>query len=1303
MSAKPYPGLRAFRPDEGDIYFGREEQTDELVDRLDQIRFLSVIGPSGCGKSSLVNTGMIGFLKSGYLTSAGAGWRVARMRPQDAPLSNLAAAMIKSGIVELSDSDDPHFFESQKAFLRAILARGSLGLKEVLDLHPLKEKTSLLLVVDQFEEIFRYRRIADRYRRIAKHDEADAFVELLLQSARLEDWPVYVVLTMRSDFLGECIVFPGLPEAINAGQFLTPRLTRGQLQAAIEGPARVFGGFVEDDLIARLLNFAYAEREKDQLPILQHALMRMWSVAEKEGPNSEEGVVLTLDIYKKVGRLTNAMSFHADEAYNELADRDKDLARQMFCNLTERVSGQRDTRRPAFVGEIADVAQVEWKAIARVAEVFREPDRCFLMPAINEIRELGPDTRLDISHESLIRLWARLKGWVEKEAGAADTYRRLMDTARLWKRSEADLLRTPELEVSLKWRKDLQPTEAWARRYGEPEDFALVMELLKQSEANKKREEDDNKLALVKEEKEKNRRKIIPLLTVMVVLMGIATSFAVYYADKAQKNADKAQKYADKAKKNLFLSLANSTFLHAQQEMGNRSDLALLLTRAAIDLSADDDLEDKFRLATTLTAVPDHLVKYLGGHTGKVNAVLFSPDGEFIVSGSQDESILIRDAATGALRHRLEGHTDGVTSVVISPDGQQIVSGSWDKTIRFWDIANGTPSGLILKGHTAGVRAVAHHPHQKMLVSYQDDGELWVWDLSNQNAPPSKVLIASDAQITSLTFNHAGTQIAIATIGEDDENPDIALWDTRTWKRQSRSLSEQMMPRSRLAGGKEAGGKKVSALAFSPDDRHLASSSFLSGEDDIKREKSIRIWDVTDPTIVKEFDTLKGGQAGILDLAFSPDKARPYLATSSDDATIMVWDVSDPEKAPIHFKGHSDWVRSIAFSPDGQLLVSGSGDSRLILWNLDEQRKRFRTNFAEHQDEVWSMAFNPDGTRMASIGRDSTIRIWNLRQNKEFPPFEFKGYPSPGLAFAHDGTVLFAEMSVSDRQLQIKALNYTTNPQESRELIGAIEGWIIGSIAVDAKDQYIAYTAFKERDKGDLVIRSRARNEILDIPNLPQATGWGDGIDFSRDGRFLVYGCREQNADKKTLSDFNICLVDLETQSVSAFGTETGHSGAVFSLTFSREGDLVVSGGNDNRVIIWDFLKDGTLKVRHKIEGHRNRVNSVSMSADGQLVASGGRDHSVKIWDVAKGRFLFELKGHTDKVDMVKFAPGSQNLYTCSDDKHIFLWDLSAMFQRDQACAIADRMLTKEEWEAVTKEEWWEIIGTDFDYREVCR
>ena len=126
MSFKPYPGLRAFRPDEGDIYFGREEQTDELVDRLDQIRFLAVIGPSGCGKSSLVNTGMIGFLKSGYLTSAGAGWRVARMRPQDAPLSNLAAALIESGIVEPPDSNDPQFFDSQKAFLSASLARGSL-------------------------------------------------------------------------------------------------------------------------------------------------------------------------------------------------------------------------------------------------------------------------------------------------------------------------------------------------------------------------------------------------------------------------------------------------------------------------------------------------------------------------------------------------------------------------------------------------------------------------------------------------------------------------------------------------------------------------------------------------------------------------------------------------------------------------------------------------------------------------------------------------------------------------------------------------------------------------------------------------------------------------------------------------------------------------------------------------------------------------------------------------------------------------------------------------------------------------
>jgi hypothetical protein len=153
--------------------------------------------------------------------------------------------------------------EESVAFLEATLRRGPLGLIEIVRGAEALQGATLLVLVDQFEEIFRYRE------RIAA-DEADAFVALLLASARQRDFPIYVVITMRSDYLGECAVFHGLPEAVSESQYLTPRLTREELELAITGPARVLGGEVEPKLVNRLINDFGTD--PDQLPLLQHAL-----------------------------------------------------------------------------------------------------------------------------------------------------------------------------------------------------------------------------------------------------------------------------------------------------------------------------------------------------------------------------------------------------------------------------------------------------------------------------------------------------------------------------------------------------------------------------------------------------------------------------------------------------------------------------------------------------------------------------------------------------------------------------------------------------------------------------------------------------------------------------------------------------------------------------------------------------------------------------------------------------------------------------------------------------------------------
>lgn len=200
----PYPGLRPFERDETDIFFGREEQTDQLISLLGKTHFLAVVGPSGCGKSSLVRTGLLAGLESGFLALAGGNWRIAEFRPGNSPFARLAETLNEIKLLgETTTFAKP---SEANAFLQARLLRGPLSLHEILTNTPLPENTSLLLLVDQFEEIFRYYKQFDK-------NEATAFIKLLLASCKHPN--IYTVITMRSDFIGDCAKFYGLPEAIN--------------------------------------------------------------------------------------------------------------------------------------------------------------------------------------------------------------------------------------------------------------------------------------------------------------------------------------------------------------------------------------------------------------------------------------------------------------------------------------------------------------------------------------------------------------------------------------------------------------------------------------------------------------------------------------------------------------------------------------------------------------------------------------------------------------------------------------------------------------------------------------------------------------------------------------------------------------------------------------------------------------------------------------------------------------------------------------------------------------------------------
>ena len=457
----PFPGLRPFTQEEDYLFFGREQQTSELVTLLREKRFMAVTGTSGSGKSSLVRAGLLPELQGGMMKDVGSDWEMIVLRPGGAPLRHLAEAIAEADLLDPEDAD-------VIGGLVATLNHSGMGLVEAIRQSDIEPGTNVLVLVDQFEEIFRFRRSG-----AANEEQAASFVNLLLEAGAQLDVPIYVIITMRSDYLGDCTEFHGLTEAVNAGEYLIPRLTRDQIRSCIEGPIQVGGAQIAFSLTQELLNSV--GNDQDQLPVLQHALMRTFDRWVGDHADQEP---LELRHYRDVGGMEQALLRHADEVYHGLAPETRDVAERVFQALTERGVDNRGIRRPTRLDQLTEIVGVDLEQVTTVVDAYRNPGVTFLMPP-SEV-PLAPTTVVDISHESLMRVWSRLEGWVEQEAQSARIYRRLAETAGLYGQQRAGLYHDPDLQIALSWRETAGPTAAWAERYAA--GFQEAMSFLDESD-----------------------------------------------------------------------------------------------------------------------------------------------------------------------------------------------------------------------------------------------------------------------------------------------------------------------------------------------------------------------------------------------------------------------------------------------------------------------------------------------------------------------------------------------------------------------------------------------------------------------------------------------------------------------------------------------------------------------------------------------------------------------------------------------------------------------------------------------------
>ncbi|MGC9343989.1 MAG: WD40 repeat domain-containing protein, partial [Bacteroidales bacterium] len=448
----PFIGLRSFSGEEQHLYFGREEHSDVVVKKLLKNKFLAVTGASGLGKSSFVNCGVIP-----QIINHG-DWTVIKTQPGRHPLEELFRKVhAVSGNV--TDEGVPKDIESRKA-----------GILNNLKSTWKKKNSSFIIFIDHFEQLFQ-----TPVQGKIDSEVVDAYISLILNLLQQSEVPVFIIISLRSDYIGECSQFSEFTGILNSSSYLLPRMGKEELRKAIEGPLKVTGCDWDQRLVERISNDL--KDRHDQLPVLQHVLMRSFE-AWKDPDLARKP--LSVFAYENVGGAANALSLHAEELYNELDDSLKGACERVFKVIARKTQDNKEICQPAKISEIAAITQYDAEQIQKVVKVFNRKDRTFITP--DQSVELNYDSFINLAHESLIRNWKRLSEWVDEEAESVKMYLDLAEAAAKFQLGKTNLWVPPQLDLALEWKEKNNPNLAWARRYNPAYERTMVFLDLSENE-----------------------------------------------------------------------------------------------------------------------------------------------------------------------------------------------------------------------------------------------------------------------------------------------------------------------------------------------------------------------------------------------------------------------------------------------------------------------------------------------------------------------------------------------------------------------------------------------------------------------------------------------------------------------------------------------------------------------------------------------------------------------------------------------------------------------------------------------------